>query len=90
MFRDRPLSPKDTAVYWTEYVINHRGAKHMQYKAIHQNFLQRNSLDVIGFLLLCLWVIVKMLKYVWKKLIRRIIQKIIRKETKASEKRKKL
>ncbi|KAL7031329.1 hypothetical protein ACKWTF_006962 [Chironomus riparius] len=90
LFRDRPLSPKDTAVYWTEYVINHRGAKHMQYKAIHQNFWQRNSLDVIGFLLLSLWTIYQMLKYVWKKLVKKIIQKIIRKGTKKSEKRKKL
>jgi len=89
LFRDRPLSPKDTAIYWTEYVINHRGAKHMQYKAIHQNFWQRNSLDVIGFMLLSLWVIVQMLKYLWRKLFIKIIQKFTRRGTKESEKRKK-
>ncbi|XP_070507931.1 UDP-glycosyltransferase UGT5-like [Chironomus tepperi] len=64
LYRDRPLSPRDTAVYWTEYVINHRGAKHMQYPAIHQNFWQQNSLDVIGFLLLCLWIVVKIFKLI--------------------------
>ncbi|XP_070498295.1 UDP-glycosyltransferase UGT5-like [Chironomus tepperi] len=63
LYHDRPLSPKETAVYWTEYVINHRGAKHLQYKAIHQNYWQRNSLDVIGFLLFCLWITVKSLGY---------------------------
>ncbi|XP_055846234.1 UDP-glycosyltransferase UGT5-like [Episyrphus balteatus] len=29
-YRDRPLSPRESVVFWTEYVIRHRGAKHMQ------------------------------------------------------------
>jgi len=62
------MSPKDTAIYWTEYVINHRGAKHLQYVGIHQNFWQRNSVDVIALLLFCLWIIVKSLSLIVKKL----------------------
>nr|CAD7426014.1 unnamed protein product [Timema monikensis] len=29
-FRDRPLSALDTAIYWIEYVIRHKGAHHLR------------------------------------------------------------
>lgn len=29
-YRDRPMAPLDTAVYWTEYVIRHKGARHLR------------------------------------------------------------
>lgn len=60
------MSAKDTAVYWTEYVINHRGAKHLQFAAVHQNFIQENSLDVVGFFMLCLFVVLMILKFLVK------------------------
>ncbi|XKL68000.1 hypothetical protein PGB90_003491 [Kerria lacca] len=30
IFKDRPMSPLDTALYWIEYVLRHKGAKHMR------------------------------------------------------------
>jgi len=32
-FRDRPMSPLDTAVWWTEYVLRNRDANHMRLNA---------------------------------------------------------
>ncbi|CAG2057458.1 unnamed protein product [Timema podura] len=29
-FRDRPLSAMDTAIYWIEYIIRHKGAHHLR------------------------------------------------------------
>jgi len=29
-FRDRPMSPAESVVYWTEYVIRHKGAPHLK------------------------------------------------------------
>lgn len=48
LYRDRPQSPLETAIYWIEYVLRHRGARHMQSATVHLNFIQRNSIDVIA------------------------------------------
>lgn len=52
LYRDRPQSALDTAIYWTEYVIRHRGAPHMQTPQVQMNFIQRNSLDIVALLIL--------------------------------------
>ncbi|XP_036338963.1 UDP-glycosyltransferase UGT5-like isoform X2 [Rhagoletis pomonella] len=51
LYRDRPMTPRQTVVYWVEYVLRHHGAKHMQSPAVHLNRWQLMSLDVIAFLL---------------------------------------
>lgn len=48
IYSDRPLSAKDTAIYWIEYVLRHFGAKHIQSPAVHYGFFQFYSLDIIG------------------------------------------
>ncbi|KAF2345767.1 UDP-glucuronosyl/UDP-glucosyltransferase, partial [Trinorchestia longiramus] len=30
IMRDQPLSPEETVIYWTEYVIRHKGAPHLR------------------------------------------------------------
>ncbi|KAG4078607.1 hypothetical protein HA402_011366 [Bradysia odoriphaga] len=52
LYRDRPQTALDTAIYWTEYVMRHSGAPHMQTPQVQMNFFQRNSLDVVAFLVL--------------------------------------
>lgn len=68
LYRDKPLSAIDTAVYWIEYVIRQKGAKHMQYPGVELNFFQRNSLDVFGFLLGILYVLKTLLVFLFRKL----------------------
>ncbi|XP_072384379.1 uncharacterized protein [Diabrotica undecimpunctata] len=51
-FRDRPLSPLDTAIYWVEYVIRHKGAPHMKTAAVDMPFYQYYLLDVFFMLFL--------------------------------------
>ncbi|XP_028811236.1 UDP-glucuronosyltransferase-like [Denticeps clupeoides] len=48
---DRPIEPLDLAVYWTEFVMRHKGADHLRPAAHHLNWVQYHSLDVMGFLL---------------------------------------
>ncbi|XP_031616834.1 UDP-glucuronosyltransferase 2B33-like [Contarinia nasturtii] len=59
LFRDRPMTPLQTAVYWIEYVIRYDGAKHMQSSAVHLNIIQSNSIDVILFLAIILYIFFK-------------------------------
>uniref|UniRef100_A0A8C3VPL0 UDP-glucuronosyltransferase n=1 Tax=Catagonus wagneri TaxID=51154 RepID=A0A8C3VPL0_9CETA len=50
---DQPVKPLDRAVFWIEFVMRHKGAKHLR-PALHDlTWYQYNSLDVIGFLLAC-------------------------------------
>ncbi|XP_015327152.1 UDP-glucuronosyltransferase 2B17 isoform X3 [Bos taurus] len=50
---DQPMKPLDRAVFWIEFVMRHKGAKHLR-PAIHDlTWFQYHSLDVIGFLLAC-------------------------------------
>lgn len=85
MFRDRPMNARDTAVYWIEYVIRHRGAPHLQYPAVHLNFWQKNSIDVIAFLFAALLISVKIFALSWKL----VLSKCLRVSSKNEIKKKK-
>ncbi|XP_010865192.4 UDP-glucuronosyltransferase 1-1 isoform X1 [Esox lucius] len=49
--KDRPMEPLDLAVFWTEFVMRHRGAEHLRPAAHYLNWIQYHSLDVILLLL---------------------------------------
>lgn len=62
IYRDRPMDPMKTAIYWIEYVIRHKGAAHMRSPAAQLNFLQCNYLDVFAFLSMSLYLISRLTK----------------------------
>lgn len=41
----------EKAVWWTEYVIRHKGARHLRSPAVDMSLYQYLLLDVIGFVL---------------------------------------
>lgn len=49
IFRDRPLEPRKSALYWIEYVIRHKGAPHMRSAGLDLKWYQFYLLDVIAF-----------------------------------------
>ncbi|PSN43242.1 hypothetical protein C0J52_12621 [Blattella germanica] len=51
LLRDQPEHPLDRAVYWTEYVLRHKGAYHLHSPAKDYTFVQYYLLDVYSFLL---------------------------------------
>lgn len=66
VFRDRQRAPLETAVWSIEYVLRYSGAKHMQSHAVHLNWFQVNSLDVIGVLLFAAWILWRILRFnIW-------------------------
>nr|XP_037845307.1 UDP-glucuronosyltransferase 2B18 isoform X2 [Chlorocebus sabaeus] len=50
---DQPVKPLDRAVFWIEFVMRHKGAKHLRVAAHDLTWFQYHSLDVIGCLLAC-------------------------------------
>uniref|UniRef100_UPI0037E71702 UDP-glucuronosyltransferase 1A1-like n=1 Tax=Semicossyphus pulcher TaxID=241346 RepID=UPI0037E71702 len=50
LHKDRPMEPIDLSVFWTEFVMRHKGAKHLR-AAVHDlHWFQYFCLDVIAFL----------------------------------------
>ncbi|XP_062391023.1 UDP-glucuronosyltransferase 1-6-like [Sardina pilchardus] len=48
--KDRPIEPLDLAVFWTEFVMRHKGADHLRSTAHELSWVQYHSLDVITLL----------------------------------------
>lgn len=40
------------AIWWIEYIIRHKGAKHLRSPAVDMPWYQYHMLDVIGFILI--------------------------------------
>lgn len=51
LHRDQPVKPLDQAVFWIEYVMRHKGARHLQTQAHKMSWFVYNSVDVIVTLL---------------------------------------
>ncbi|KAJ2951448.1 hypothetical protein O0L34_g13601 [Tuta absoluta] len=51
LLRDQKETPLERAVYWTEYVIRHKGAYHLQSPSKDMNTIQYYLIDVILLLL---------------------------------------
>ncbi|CAH1153878.1 unnamed protein product [Phaedon cochleariae] len=54
IFHDRPMKPMDAAVYWVEYVIRHKGARHLRVDGLDMPWYQYFLVDVIAFLFMSL------------------------------------
>ncbi|XP_049961399.1 UDP-glycosyltransferase UGT5-like [Schistocerca serialis cubense] len=48
VYKDRPMSPREAVVYWSEYVIRHKGARHLRSAALDLQWYQLLLLDVLA------------------------------------------
>ncbi|XP_034669970.1 UDP-glucuronosyltransferase 2B20 [Drosophila subobscura] len=71
LYRDRPQTPQESVVYWTEYVIRHHGAPHMQSPLVHMGIIASKNLDIYALVALALYLIFLINKVVWKFLWRK-------------------
>lgn len=67
--KDRPMSAVKTAAYWVEYVIRHKGARHLKSGAEHLNIVQYFLIDVISFAIVALLAILTIPLLVIRKVI---------------------
>ncbi|XP_022209985.2 UDP-glycosyltransferase UGT4 [Drosophila obscura] len=49
-FKDQPMTPMDTAIWWTEYVLRHKGADHMRLIEQDMSLMQYYSVDIFSVL----------------------------------------
>ncbi|XP_077999742.1 2-hydroxyacylsphingosine 1-beta-galactosyltransferase-like [Glandiceps talaboti] len=59
--KDKPMSPKDAMIYWTEYAIKH-GGKHLQSQAVNLNIFQYYLVDVFAFII-CVFGVVAIISF---------------------------
>lgn len=63
---DQPMTSREKAVWWTEYVIRNQGARQLQYHGRHVPFYQRIALDVVITLFITIYLVVKLFALVIK------------------------
>lgn len=66
LYKDRPMSAMDTAVYWIEYVGRHNGAHHLRSASVHLTWYQYLLLDVIAFVTIIVISFLLILYYIFK------------------------
>ncbi|CAH0746951.1 unnamed protein product [Bemisia tabaci] len=59
--QDRPMSPLDTAVFWVEYVVRHKGAHHLKPVSANLPLYQYALLDIIVVSLLAVFLVYKLI-----------------------------
>ncbi|XP_026777714.3 UDP-glucuronosyltransferase 2C1 isoform X4 [Pangasianodon hypophthalmus] len=72
---DQPMKPLDQAVYWIEFVMRNKGAKHLRVEAHNLTWYQYHCLDVAAFLLsiiaLVVFIFVKTCSWLFRKCFRK-------------------
>ncbi|XP_053341237.1 UDP-glucuronosyltransferase 2A2-like [Clarias gariepinus] len=76
---DQPMKPLDQAIYWIEFVMRHKGAKHLRVEAHNLMWYQYHCLDVAVFLLsliaLVVFIFVKTCSWLFRKSFRKTPRK---------------
>ncbi|XP_016932664.3 UDP-glycosyltransferase UGT5 [Drosophila suzukii] len=72
LYRDRPMSARQTLVYWVEYVIRYHGAPHLQSPVVHMNYIAANNLDIYAVVLAAIAAIYFIVKLVFGLLIKKL------------------
>ena len=90
LYRDRPLTARESVVFWTEYVIRHHGAPHMQSPLVHMSFIESSNLDVYLVILAVLYSIYRIFAFVVSFVKSKLCKKCSQKKNKKTNKQKKL
>lgn len=70
LYNDRPHSPLETAVYWTEYVIRNKNESKELLKSqkVHLNFYQSHLIDISAAFLIPLIITIYTIQWTMKRL----------------------
>ncbi|XP_072550959.1 UDP-glucuronosyltransferase 2C1-like isoform X2 [Salminus brasiliensis] len=75
LHRDKPMKPMDSALFWIEFVMRHKGAAHLKSESYRMPWYIYHSVDVIAFLLFAVCLVFGMMfvlmKCVWRTFCKR-------------------
>ncbi|XP_029167357.1 UDP-glucuronosyltransferase 2A1-like [Nylanderia fulva] len=71
-YRDRPVPPLDLAVWWIEYAVRHPNGN-LASPLRSQSWVEQNLIDIYGFLLLNLIIILSVILFILKKIFNFIV-----------------
>ncbi|XP_053608209.1 UDP-glucosyltransferase 2-like [Plodia interpunctella] len=57
LWHDRPISPIESAIYWTEYIARYQGAPNLQATSVNLPLYQQLQLDVLAFVVLVIYIL---------------------------------
>uniref|UniRef100_A0A8C1R7C8 UDP-glucuronosyltransferase 2B31-like n=1 Tax=Cyprinus carpio TaxID=7962 RepID=A0A8C1R7C8_CYPCA len=81
LHRDAPLNPLDSAIFWIEFVMRHRGAAHLRTDSYKMPWYSYHSVDVVVFLVS----IVSLTVYIVFKVIRCLCCRLCAKRKRAKQ-----
>lgn len=74
MHHDKPTHPRDSTIFWIEFVIRHKGAAHLRTESYKMPWYSYHSVDVLAFLLLVVLAVggavILTIRFLWVRLCR--------------------
>lgn len=85
LYRDRPMSARESLIYWVEYVIRHHGAPHLQSPVVHMSYIAANNLDIYVLLLFVIAAIFYTIKFFFRFWIKKLTSKSVNSKRKSKK-----
>jgi glucuronosyltransferase len=70
IMKDQPETPLERAVFWTEYVIRHKGAPHLRSAARDLTWYQYHLIDVWAFIIFVILAVLAVIFFIIRALFR--------------------
>lgn len=77
---DRPYDMLKNVIWWTEFVIRHKGAPHLRTSIVHESWYERYDVDVIAILSIAFFIILVCALVITYKLLKIIFKCLCAKE----------
>jgi hypothetical protein len=77
--KDEPMTSREKAAWWVEYVIRNNGTKHFEYSLKNIPIYEKYFLDIAGIAILILFIIVKLIIFAFSKMCKGRNEKLKRK-----------
>lgn len=88
LYDDKPQDMLKNIIWWTEYVIRHKGNIYFQTSIVHESWYTRYDMDVIAILSIALFIVSVCVLIIIYKLLKPMILKYLWRETSIDIKKK--